>query len=45
MRLAKGAHRVAYVGPPGTLAILWLPADGRQWQPQRGMKPTLSRLF
>jgi hypothetical protein len=45
MRLAKGAHRIAYAGPPGTLEILWLPADGRQWQPRRGLKPTFSRLF
>jgi hypothetical protein len=45
LRLAKGAHRIAYVGPPGTFELLWLPRDGRQWQPQRGLKPTLSRLF
>jgi hypothetical protein len=43
--LAKGTHRVAYVGPPGSIELLWLPRDGRQWQPQRGLKPTFSRLF
>lgn len=43
--LAKGAHQIAYVGRPGTLEILWLPRDGRPWQPQRGLKPTFSMLF
>ncbi len=43
--LERGEHRVVYTGPPGTLDILWLPRDGRFWQPQHGLPPTFSRLF
>lgn len=44
-QLAAGAHRVEYQGPPGEIEILWLPRDGRTWQPRRGLAPTFSRIF
>jgi hypothetical protein len=43
--LAKGAHRIAYEGPPGEIDILWLPRDGQTWLPRRGLAPTFSRIF
>jgi len=43
--LTKGEHHVVYEGPPGELDILWLPRDGRRWQPQHGLAPTFSRIF
>jgi len=44
-QLTAGPHRVEYQGPPGEIEILWLPRDGRTWQPQRGLAPTFSRIF
>jgi len=44
-RLSKGEHRVVYAGAPGEIDVLWLPRDGRRWQPRRDLAPTFSRLF
>lgn len=43
--LKAGAHRIEYQGPARELEILWLPRDGRTWQPRRGLAPTFSRIF
>lgn len=44
-QLAKGEHHVVYEGDPVELDILWLPRDGRTWQPRHGIAPTFSRIF
>ena len=43
--LKRGDHRITYQGAPGEIDILWLPRDGKTWQPQRGLPPTFSRVF
>lgn len=43
-RLSKGEHRIVYQGPPGEIDILWLPRDGKPWEPKRGLAPTFSRF-
>jgi hypothetical protein len=43
-QLKRGEHRISYQGG-GEIDILWLPRDGKTWQPQRGLPPTFSRVF
>jgi hypothetical protein len=43
--LKRGEHQVSYQGAPGEIDVLWLPRDGKTWQPQRGLPPTFSRVF
>lgn len=43
--LGRGYHRIEYTGPPGEVSILWLPHDGKPWQPRPGLAQTFSRLF
>ena len=43
-QLKRGEHRISYQGS-GEIDILWLPRDGKTWQPQRGLPPTFSRVF
>ena len=43
-RLSKGDHRITYQGPPGEIDVLWLPRDGRRWEPRRGLPSIFSRF-
>jgi hypothetical protein len=43
-RLSKGEHRIGYQGPPGEIDVLWLPRDGKRWEPRRGLPSLFSRF-
>ncbi len=46
LRLEQGDHTVRYEGPAQTFWLLWLPRDGRLWQPVLGHRdpPPLSAV-